>query len=163
MRVRIPFLCMFEKPLSSGVKTTTARIKVMGKVGDHFSAYGMTFVITGSIRISEQALRDSFWEQEGFSSPEELVKVWEELHPEAGFVSDKVVVLHQFVLDPVCQWEMFINPPKSKCRKRKSIHNMSHPFTLEELCSRVTTDPSRQDRCTKLVRHLGPCSWELVL
>ena len=162
MRVRIPFLRIFEESLSSGVKTMTARTKVMGKVGDYFSTFGMTFVITGSIQISEQVLRDSFWEQEGFSSPEELVKTWEELHPEAGFVFDKIVVLHQFIQDPICQWEMFINPPKSKCRKRKSVHNMSHPFILKELCSKVTNDSSKQDRCTKLARHLGPCSWELV-
>lgn len=163
MRVRIPFLRLFEEPLSSGVKTTTARVKAMGEVGDHFSAFGMTFVITGTVKITEQMLRDSFWEQEGFSSQNQLVETWEELHPIAGFIPDKIVVLHQFVEDPLCRWWMFIVPPRSKCGKRKSVHNMSHSFTPEELCTKLTNDPDKIDRCTKLDRHLGPCSWELLL
>ncbi|KKN75297.1 hypothetical protein LCGC14_0381490 [marine sediment metagenome] len=154
---------MFEEPLSLGVKTTTARVKAIGRVGDHFSAFGMTFVITGIVQITEQVLRDSFWKQEGFSSPEELVKTWVGLHFIIGFVPNKVVVLHQFVLDPTCKWEMFINPPKSKCRRRRSVHNMSHSFTLEELCIGLSTDPIRPGRCTKLALHIGPCSWELIL
>lgn len=163
MRVQIPFLRVFEEPLSLGIKTTTTRVKSMGRVGDHFSAFGITFVITGIVKITEQVLRDSFWEQEGFSSQDELVKTWEELHPVVGFVPDKVVVLHQFVVDPLCRWWMFIVPPRSKCGKRKSVHNMSHSFTLEELCVKLSTDSIRPGRCTWKVRHIGPCSWELIL
>ena len=95
-KVYIPFLSIFEKPMLAGTKTTTARTRKYGQPGDTFTAWGATFEIREIVRVFLSTVRDKFYQQEGFSHPDEFVAIWKRLHTIRGFNPEQAVYLHSF-------------------------------------------------------------------
>jgi hypothetical protein len=98
MKVKMPFLQRFKEPLLNGTKIWTSRSKIMGKPGDTFDAFGAEFLITSvstCIPLHEVA---EHWIEEGCSSFDDFVRVWEQIHPRKGFDPDTEVVTHTFRL-----------------------------------------------------------------
>ena len=95
--VKIPFRPAFREPLLSGVKVCTARTKRMGQPGDTFEAFGATFELKS---VSEELLAyvADLWMQEGCTSREHFIEVWNGIHPRTGYHPQQEVFLHRFKL-----------------------------------------------------------------
>lgn len=93
--ITIRFKPYFRDPMLAGVKVCTARTSRMGEPGDVFEAFGSTFELTA---VSEEALYyvADLWYQEGCTSREHFLEVWQEIHPRAGYRSTQIVFLHRF-------------------------------------------------------------------
>ena len=96
-RVNIPFLPQFEKPMLSGQKTITSRTRRYGQTGDTFLAWGEVFEIREVTRLLLSLVRDCYYHQEGFPSPEAFQACWEALHPAKGYDPEQVVFAHSFM------------------------------------------------------------------
>lgn len=94
--VDIPFLPIWKPLMVSGVKTHTCRSKQYGAPGDRFRKFGATFELTWVAKVPLSLVLDSYWKQEGCTSPEHFVQVWEEIHPGRGFVPSDKRWLHEF-------------------------------------------------------------------
>lgn len=80
-------------------KTCTARTKRYGKPGDTFRAFNETFVL---MDVALKYLGDvaDLWSNEGLSSKDEFIEVWNHLHPNRGYDTDDEVWLHVFQRHP---------------------------------------------------------------
>lgn len=93
--VSIPFKKVFREPLLAGVKTCTARTSCMGAGGDRFQAFGAWFELKSAVTEPLHVVAD-FWCQEGCTSREHFLAVWNEIHPRVGYVPHQLVYLHRF-------------------------------------------------------------------
>lgn len=94
----IPFLPEFEDAIKSGRKTLTARTKKYAP-GDYDTPFGGVRVHR-VIRLTLGVVRSVHWREEGCDSPEDFERVWNGVHPQAGFRPDQVVYLHEFQVVP---------------------------------------------------------------
>ena len=99
-RVKIPFLPQFKDPMLSGQKTITSRTRRYGQTGDTFLAWGEVFEIREVTHVLLSSVRDRYYQQEGFASPEAFEACWNVLHPIRGYrrlsVPDQSVYAHSF-------------------------------------------------------------------
>lgn len=95
-KITIPFLSRFKKPILSGQKTTTARVKKHGNIGDIFSAFGCDFELVKIGKVLLSNVATSYYSQEGFTSKQEFINIWKLIHPIRGYDSKQIVWLHQF-------------------------------------------------------------------
>ena len=93
--VKIPFKPYFKEPLLSGVKVCTARTKRMGAVGDRFMAFDTWFEIK-SVTKEDLTFVADLWHQEGCTSREHFIEVWNEIHSTTGYRPAQQVFLHRF-------------------------------------------------------------------
>lgn len=93
--VQIKFKPYFREPMLAGVKTCTSRTKRMGEAGDRFAAFGATFQLLAidDVSLYEVSL---LWKEEGCTSREHFLQVWNEIHPRAGYSDYQRVYLHAF-------------------------------------------------------------------
>lgn len=98
MIVKIPFLARWITLLISGQKICTARTRRFGDVGDEFVAFGHKFRIESLTQTPLRVVRDTFYEDEGCTTPQEFEEVWCQIHPRAGFREEQLVWLHSFCL-----------------------------------------------------------------
>ena len=96
MEVQIPFNTWSKKRLYSGVKFGTSRNKKYGDKGDTFKAINRTYEILYVKRMSLEHVAYIQYKAEGCVSPEEFIEVWEDIHPEVGFVPKQMVWYHAF-------------------------------------------------------------------
>lgn len=96
--VHIPFQFYFRPSMLEGRKTTTARTKRYGDVGDTFSAFGRRFRIVSVREVPLKVVAEG-WEKEGVASSYHFIRVWEELHPITGYRPEQIVFLHEFELE----------------------------------------------------------------
>jgi hypothetical protein len=94
--IYIPFMKEFEKTMKEGKKTKTSRNKKYGKPGMKFKIFGQEFELTEIKEENLDYIANNFYEEEGFSSPEEFKEIWKKLHPRKGWVPDQVVFIHEF-------------------------------------------------------------------
>ena len=95
--VKIPFRPAFREPLLSGVKRCTARTKRMGAGGDRFLAFDQWFDLKIVTEAPLHYVAD-LWRQEGCTSREHFIEVWESMHPSRGYQPEQIVFLHWFKL-----------------------------------------------------------------
>jgi len=95
-RVYIPFLKIFEEPMRNGTKTWTTRTKYFGQVGDWFKYFGKTFEIVERKRMLLGDVVENHWEEEGFSNPDNMKRIWALLHPVVGYDPNRKVFVHIF-------------------------------------------------------------------
>ena len=95
--VNIPFRPSFKDALVSGTKTCTARTKRYGAGGDRFLAFDQWFDLKS---VTEEPLHvvADLWQQEGCTSREHFIEVWESIHPGTGYRPEQMVFLHRFQL-----------------------------------------------------------------
>lgn len=86
----------FREALASGRKTATTRSKRYVRPGERFVGLGMEFECLRTVQLPLAVIRDGYWEEEGVSSPEDFVKIWNGIHPRRGFVGTDVRWLHTF-------------------------------------------------------------------
>jgi hypothetical protein len=96
MKVTIRFRPYFRDPMLKGVKLMTCRTKRMGNAGDTFEAFGKTFVLTHVMRMRLGYVIADCFEQEGCSSVQQLMYIWNEIHPGKGVYPEQIVWAHCF-------------------------------------------------------------------
>lgn len=97
-KIRIPFRLSFAHALFGGVKTATSRTKRYGIPGDTFIVSGRAFRL---LRVKAEKLSiiaREYWREEGCSSPDEFISVWQGIHPRKGWDPEQFVFLHEFEL-----------------------------------------------------------------
>lgn len=95
--VRIPFRPGFKESMLTGVKVMTCRPKRMGNPGDTFEAFGARFVLTHVMRMRLGYVIADCFVQEGCVSVQDLINVWNNIHPGTGVGNgDQVVWAHCF-------------------------------------------------------------------
>lgn len=95
-QVHIPFQQRWREPMLQGQKTATSRTKRYGYKGDFFEQWGRFFIITQVRKLPLATIARDYYQQEGCSDPEAFVKVWEEIHPKAGWRPNQAVYYHEF-------------------------------------------------------------------
>lgn len=94
--IKIPFRPFFREPMLAGQKTMTSRTKAMGKPGDRFEAFGAVFELTHVFRVPLKYVLSDCFEQEGCKSVQELMDIWNNIHPVTGIMPDQIVYAHIF-------------------------------------------------------------------
>jgi hypothetical protein len=74
--IEIPFAPEMKEAAKEGRKTKTSRTRVYGKVGYTFRLSDKTFVLTDITKLSLRQVRDEFYKEEGFSSPDGFEAYW---------------------------------------------------------------------------------------
>ncbi len=95
MTIKIPFKPYFKEPLLSGQKVYTSRSKPMGKPGDTFEAFGAEFELI-SVKDEDLYTVSLLWKEEGCTSREHFIQVWNEIHPVRGYHDYDRTYLHRF-------------------------------------------------------------------
>jgi len=95
-KVTIPFQPYWKEKMLNGEKTCSSRNKRYGNIKDTFEQFDTTFQITNIIKLPLNFIALNLYKREGCDSPEEFKKVWIELHPRKGWVSDQKVFTHFF-------------------------------------------------------------------
>lgn len=93
---KIPFWERFKTDLLRGDKIMTTRSKKYGNKGDRFEAFGHIFEITCVKKLPISLIVNEFYEEEGFESPDEFIRVWEQIHPKVGYQPEREYYLHLF-------------------------------------------------------------------
>ncbi len=98
MKVRLPFRPAFRGPMLLDEKILTCRPEQMGDPGDTFEAFGATFRLTHVFRTRLGYIIADAYRQEGCRSVQELMDIWNSIHPKVG-VGDgsQTVWAHCFV------------------------------------------------------------------
>jgi len=94
---KIPFKKEFNQLMLDGKKTMTSRTKKYGDRGDIFFVEDQIFTILLSFKIRVGDVANKYFKEEGFTSPEEFIKVWKEIHPRKGYDPDQMVWGHHFI------------------------------------------------------------------
>lgn len=97
-QIDIPFLPEFEESMLSGKKRATTRTKRYGYPGDWFLAFGKIFTLTEVLPTYLEFVIRHYYSEEGFNSPQELVRCWNRLHPQVLYARAprRVVFFHRF-------------------------------------------------------------------
>lgn len=95
MEVRIPFRPYFKEPLLNDIKVFTARPYPMGAKGDTFTAFGAQFEIDYVKLVNLEEVSE-LWKEEGCTSIEHFIEIWNNIHPKSGYNPKKRVYLHHF-------------------------------------------------------------------
>jgi thymidylate synthase ThyX len=96
-RIKLPFLPQFKNPMLSGQSTITSRTRRYGHFGDTFLAWGEVWEIREVTRALLSSVRDRYYHQEGFPSPEAFEACWKALHRSKGYDPEQVVYAHSFI------------------------------------------------------------------
>lgn len=95
-RIKLPFLPQFKNPMLAGTKSITSRTRRYGQTGDTFLAWGEVFELREVTRILLSSVRNRYYQQEGFPSPEAFQACWETLHPVKGYDPEQAIFAHSF-------------------------------------------------------------------
>ena len=95
MKVKIPFKPRFKKPLLDGTKTWTSRTKQYGLPHDIFEAFGEIFEII-DINLLLLSVVADHWKEEGCTSRQDFIELWEKIHPRKGYDPSQIVRVHIF-------------------------------------------------------------------
>lgn len=93
--ITIPFKPYFKEPLLNGTKQYTSRSKPMGKPGDTFTAFGQQFELL-SVKDVDLYTVSTMWKEEGCTSREHFISVWNEIHPVKTYSDSQRTYLHHF-------------------------------------------------------------------
>jgi hypothetical protein len=94
--ISIPFRPDMIQAIRAGNKICTSRSKRYGSPGDVFSLDGKLYRLVSVHRFALYFVANFLYIEEGVSSPAEFVRLWEEIHPVAGYEPNKVVCTHFF-------------------------------------------------------------------
>jgi hypothetical protein len=94
--ISVPFLPEFKERLLSGLKTATSRTKRLGRPGQCFTAFGMTFRLRAVKKWPLRWVADLMYHEEGFETPDQFKAIWKRIHPKRGYVETDLVWLHVF-------------------------------------------------------------------
>ncbi len=98
---RIPFLPRFHDPIRKGEKTMTSRTREYGKPGEVLEIVDGLYIQLIDVRwVMLGDVARGLFTQEGCSSPQEFIKIWEEIHPVGGFDPKMLVAVHEFTVVP---------------------------------------------------------------
>lgn len=95
-RVFPTFMKIHEEAMRDGRKTWTTRNKYFGQVGDWFKYFGKTFEIVERKSMLLGDVIDNHWQDEGFASKENMIRIWCLLHPVVGYKPERKVFVHIF-------------------------------------------------------------------
>jgi len=103
--INIPFNEWSKERLKNKVKLATTRNKRYGKIGDtfkiNFRLITYKFEILAVFKTSLYTVGTQLYYIEGAEDPLEFRKVWEAIHPKAGWQPDKEVYVHLFRLTDI--------------------------------------------------------------
>ncbi len=92
--IMIPFLPEFHERILAHSKTMTCRSTRMGHVGDRFMVGSHQYELTYVFRVVLAYVVSDAYVQEGCESSGELIRIWEKIHPKAGYEPDRIVWAH---------------------------------------------------------------------
>lgn len=95
--VTIPFRPEFREPMLAGIKRCTSRSKIMGKPGDYFLAFGKTFRLLSVTDVDLYSV-SLLWEEEGCTSRQHFIEIWNAIHPRKQYSDSQRTYLHRFEL-----------------------------------------------------------------
>ena len=102
MQVEIKFNEWSKERLKTKTKLATTRNKRYGKIGDtfivHLEQVDYLFELLAVFQLSLYDVASKLYYVEGAESPLAFRKVWEDIHPKAGWQPDKKVYVHLFRL-----------------------------------------------------------------
>ena len=96
MEIKIPFNGWSIERLRDGTKFATCRNKKYGDKGDYFRIDDWIGEIKFVVKVPLWFVRAWLYKTEGADSPEEFVRVWEQIHPKKGWVDEQEVWYHCF-------------------------------------------------------------------
>ena len=94
--LKVPFLPEFKERLLSERKTATTRTYLLGMAPTVFEAFGARFVFTGLLHLPLMIIAERYYWEEGFEEPDGFIKIWERIHPIAGWQPGRFVYFHTF-------------------------------------------------------------------
>ena len=94
---RIPFKPHFRKLVKEEKKSMTTRTKRYGKEGDLFSvSKDCTIRLLLVTKTCLAIVANTYWREEGCTSPNHFINEWKCIHPKRGYVPTDIVWLHSF-------------------------------------------------------------------
>lgn len=94
---KVAFRDEFHDKIRSGVKTMTCRTSQLGKIGDRLvTPRGLVIEL---LDVKQRYLGDvahQFYKQEGLDSPDDFIRVWNELHYGLKYNAEREAWLHTF-------------------------------------------------------------------
>lgn len=106
-KIEIPFNEWSKERLRLKTKLATTRNKRYGKIGDTFVVQWVhpnidyEFELLAVFRLKLYDVASQLYYIEGANSPKDFRKVWEDIHPRAGWQPDKLVYVHLFRLKEI--------------------------------------------------------------
>lgn len=97
MKIEIPFNRWSKNRIQKQMKKATSRYKKYGKVGDIFEVEGTSYVLDLVIHIPLWFVVEDLYRSEGAESLDELIKIWENIHPRKGYRGFDLVWYHHFM------------------------------------------------------------------
>lgn len=94
--ILVPMRPNNTKQCLAGNKTATTRTFKLGDVGDCFQLGGGHFQITNVTMITLGEVATKHYKDEGFSSTQEFINEWKQIHPIKGYVHSWLVCYHEF-------------------------------------------------------------------
>lgn len=94
--IHIPFNEWSKDKLRAGLKSGTSRHTKYGNAGDIFSEVGNIYELIYVEKIPLAEVTYSKFRAEGCSSPDEFIKVWNDIHPDSLIDFNKLVWFHAF-------------------------------------------------------------------
>lgn len=96
--INIPMNLWSKDKLQNKTKLATTRNKRYGKIGDtfivDFDKISYKYEILGVFKLPLYYVAKDLYHIEGAENPLEFRKIWEEIHPDAGWNPDKEVYVH---------------------------------------------------------------------
>ena len=84
-KINIPFTDWSKEHIRYGLKCATTRTKKYGNKGDYFYVDDIKYRLVEVKKLRLSFITYYLYDKEGAESPEEFIKVWNEIHPIKGY------------------------------------------------------------------------------
>jgi len=95
-KFRMPFLPEWKEKMLNDRKTCTSRVTRYCREGDEFEAFEREFVVTTIYQVNLDFVSCILFRQEGCSSPQAFIDIWNRIHPKKRFIPMQLVWVHWF-------------------------------------------------------------------
>lgn len=85
-----------KEPLLAGTLTCFSRSTVVLNEGEHFSVYGIRFIVTRVEKTRMDNAKYRHFKEHGFSHWNHWSEDWDKEHPKNPYRPDKIVWVHHF-------------------------------------------------------------------
>jgi hypothetical protein len=107
-QIEIPFLERFREDVGTAQKIMTTRTKKYGEVGDFFwvtsGEFRIKYVLLSVFTMRLWHVGQQFYQAEGFSSPDEFIKVWNQIHSRKSYEETKQNNFWVHIFSPAHEW-----------------------------------------------------------
>ena len=97
-QIQVPFKSVMVSAIIEGRKSATSRTYLLGEVGDYFYIRGKCYVISSIVKMLLKEVAEKYYKQEGVSSSEDFISLWNHIHPLKRYNPQQMVFVHFFKL-----------------------------------------------------------------